>query len=74
MPAASAISCNDVRNPDCAINEAAVVRISVRRVPKSAGALARNDSALGMISGAHIRTTADWQAYAFVPLAEPNLC
>src|SRR5258708_5367905 len=35
MPAASAISCNDVRNPVEAINAAAVCRISVRRVPES---------------------------------------
>jgi hypothetical protein len=35
MPAASAISCNDVRSPEEAINDAAVCRISVRRVPES---------------------------------------
>ena len=35
MPAASAISCSDVRRPDDAINVAAVCRISVRRVPSS---------------------------------------
>ena len=35
MPAASAISCSDVRKPDDAIKVAAVCRISVRRVPSS---------------------------------------
>ena len=35
MPAASAISYNDVRNPEDAINDAAVCRISVLRVPAS---------------------------------------
>src|ERR1700744_3787528 len=66
MPAASAISCNDVRNPEEAINDAAVARISARRVGKSAVPPARNGWAFAMISGVRIRTTAAWRTYAFV--------
>ena len=66
MPAASAISCSDVRNPDDAINDAAVARISARRVGESAVLLARSDSAFAMVSGVQIWTTARRRTFAFV--------
>ncbi|GAB4659758.1 hypothetical protein MAHJHV61_42770 [Mycobacterium avium subsp. hominissuis] len=58
MPAASAISCNDVRRPEDAIRDAAVARISARRVGESAVLPVRSDSAFAMVSGVQIRTTA----------------
>src|ERR1700744_3813140 len=77
MPAASAISCNDVRNPEDAINDAPVCRISVRRLPESSApvdselcaAVRRvlgNASALAMAMGTQVRRNAALQTCAYV--------
>src|SRR6185312_2049062 len=55
-----------VRNPEDAMSDAAVARISARRVGESVVPLARNDSAFAMISGVRIRTAAAWRTCAFV--------
>src|ERR1700756_365547 len=64
MPAASAISCRDVRSPEDAISDAAVSSTSVRRVPSVCSTFAstrdlsaRADAAASAASGECASTT-----------------